>query len=387
MTRAHVLPARLSTGLLHGAVALTVCAALSLRSAAVWSVVMHLHPNAFLSTHNEQLAWIAAWYAMWAALTPLIFYLARTVRFQRGRWLVPLLFHLPASIIVTVSAGVTLGILFGALVLDRGWPEPRDLLSRFWSQMALVRALGDTAFYWIILAGGTLLTLYDDYQAKRLQAADLERSLVAAQVDALKMRLQPHFLFNTLNSIGFLALEKDTGAIVTMVERLGRLLRASIQSNGGQFVALEEELALLDQYLAIEEVRFKDRLRVVRRIDPGTRGALVPSLILQPIIENSIKHGFSRRLDASLLEITARREGDDLVIVVRDDGPGLPEGWDPATQCGRGLRNVLDRLDALYRGRWAFALRNVASGGSQAELRMPWSLSAASSAARLLEQD
>jgi two-component system LytT family sensor kinase len=365
--------ARLPKVLLILAVTLAVCGALALRNAAVWSASRELNPRLFLTERGEQLAWIVAWYSMWVACTPLIFYLARRIRFQRGRWLAPLAFHLVAGVAVTVSAGVGLSVLFGGLVLGRGWPEGLDDFTRpFWSQLALVRALSDTSWYFLILAAGTVFAAYDDYRAKRLQAADLERSLVTAQVEALKMKLQPHFLFNTLNSINFMALERDTAAIVTMVQRLGNLLRASMQSNGGHFISLDQELTLLDQYLAIEEVRFRDRLRVVRRIDPAARGARVPSLVLQPIVENSIKHGFSRRLDASLLDIAIAREADQLVVVVTDDGPGLPPEWNPETDFGRGLNNVVARLQALYRGRWSFSLRPAQPHGTVAELRLPW---------------
>jgi two-component system LytT family sensor kinase len=356
------------------AAALLICVALAFRSAATWSAALYLHPKFVLTGFDQRLAWIIAWYSMLLVLTPLVFYLARRVRFRRGHWLAPLGFHLPASVVVTVAAGVMLDVLFGGLVLGHGWPEGlRDFATPFWTQMALVYALGDTSWYWLILACGTLFASYDDYQAKRVQAADLERSLAAAQVDALKMKLQPHFLFNTLNSISFMALEHDTAAVTMMVERLGNLLRASMQSDGHQLISLAEELALVDQYLAIEEVRFKDRLRVVRRVNPAVAGALVPSLVLQPIIENSIKHGFSRRLDASLLEIAITRESDQLVTRIRDDGPGLPAGWDPSTSLGRGLRNVTERLNVLYGDRWSLALRNGDPTGTVAELRIPWS--------------
>jgi LytS/YehU family sensor histidine kinase len=157
-----------------------------------------------------------------------------------------------------------------------------------------------------------------------------------------------------------------------VVERLGTLLRLSMETSGRQTVRLEEELALLDEYLAIEEIRFKNRLRVVRRIAPGAGNALVPNLILQPLVENALVHGLQRRLDASLLEIAARRDGRMLRIAVRDDGPGLPPGWTLASGAGPGLRNVAARLEGLYGGRSRFELRDEAAGGTVALLTLPF---------------
>jgi len=361
--------------LIRGAVlvigALAVCAALALRNTAMLVISERLDPKFRLNFAGEAV-WYAGYYLMWAALTPIIFFLGRRVPFRRDSWLRPLAFHAGASVVVAAVAPTGLAILFGALVLGRGWPHPGELLAPFWTRYAAFRVVADSSWYWLILAAGSALRVYDETQARRLQAADLERSLVAAQVEVLKMKLQPHFLFNTLNSIAFLALERNGAAVVTMVERLANLLRASMQA-GAQLVPLEEEMALVDEYLAIEEMRFGDRLRVARRVDPAVRRACVPSLVLQPIVENSIKHGFSRRLDASRLEIAAFREQDDLHIVVGDDGPGLPPGWDLTTHCGRGLQNLMERLDALYRNAWSLRLRDGEAGGTIAELRIPYS--------------
>ena len=364
--------ARTRQALAYGAIALAVCVLMALRSAGTELVGRSLARQFTLTKADEQIAWIVLYYLMWAALTPLVFATVRRHPFRRGGWIGPLMFHVPVSVAVSTTAPVLLAILFGGLVIHRGWPEPGDLLTPFWTRFAAVRAITDTLMYWILLGAGHAVQRYDDYQVMRLRAAELERSLAAAQVDSLKMKLQPHFLFNTLNSISFLAIERDTGTLVTMVERLGSLLRASMSSNGRHLIPLDEELTLLDQYLSIEELRFKDRFRVVQRIDAAARGARVPSLLLQPIVENSIKHGLSRRLDASRLEIAIDRDGDSLLVVVTDDGPGLPPGWDMATHCGRGLRNVIERLDALYRGAWSFSLKNAPGRGAVAELRIPY---------------
>jgi len=351
--------------------ALAVCAVLALRQTAQVSVAETIDPRLRDVGFARDVVWFLLYYLMWAALTPFIFFLGRRIRFRRERWLSPLAFHAAASVVIAVAAPVSLAILFGGLVLRRGYPDPADLLTPFWTRYAAYRAIADTSLYWLILAAGAVLRTYDESQARRLQAADLERSLVAAQVDVLKMKLQPHFLFNTLNSIRFLALEKDGAAVVTMVERLANLLRASMTS-GSQLVPLEEELALVDEYLAIEQMRIGERLRIVRRIDPAVKRARVPGLVLQPIVENSIKHAFSQRLDASRLEIAAFRDRDALRIVVSDDGPGLPPGWELATNCGRGLKNVIERLDALYRNTWSLTVKAGDAGGTIVEVGIPY---------------
>ncbi len=351
--------------------ALAACAVLALYLTAQVSVAQTIDPRIRDVGFAADAVWFLLYYLMWAALTPFIFFLGRRIRFRRERWLQPLAFHAPASVVIAVAAPVSLAVLFGGLVLRRGYPDLAELLTPFWTRYAAYRAIADTSLYWLILAAGAVLRTYDESQARRVQAADLERSLVAAQVDVLKMKLQPHFLFNTLNSIRFLALERDGAAVVTMVERLGNLLRASM-ANGSQLVPLEEELALVDEYLAIEHIRIGERLRIVRRIDPAVKRARVPSLVLQPIVENSIKHAFSQRLDASRLEIAAFRDGDALRIVVSDDGPGLPPGWELATNCGRGLKNVIERLDALYRSSWSLAVKAGDAGGTIVEVGIPY---------------
>ncbi len=316
--------------------------------------------------------WLTSYYLMWVVLTPLIFASARLVPLTRQRWGVPLVFHLSTSLLVSTTVPTI--VCFAFCLFWRRMPLA-DLvgpLRGFWADEVVFHGITDPLTYWMILAAGFAIRIYDDNRERERNAAELRRALVAAQVEALKMKLHPHFLFNTLNSISFLAVEKDVSGVVTMVDRLAALLRSSLDVAGSQLVTVREELALADQYLAIEQIRFTDRLRVVRRIPPAVLDTLIPSLVLQPMIENSIKHGFSRRIDASRIDIAIRRDGDALVVTVEDDGPGVPPDWDLATHCGRGLKNVIERLEKLYPGEWAFTIRNRAEGGAIARLRIPW---------------
>jgi two-component system, LytTR family, sensor kinase len=353
------------------AAATGICLALALRDTAVYAIDLGTDPRMGLRL-AEEAPWFVIYYAMWAALAPAIFASATRVPVTRQRWAAPVAFHVAASVAVSATVPTLVYLLFCAVW--RG--EPLSALLGpalpFWAAAAAARAIIDPITYWMILAAGFALRAYDEDRERERQGAELRRALVAAQVEALKMKLQPHFLFNTLNSISFLAVERDIEGVVAMVERLGGLLRSSMHVTGRQLVTVREEVALADQYLEIEEIRFTDRLTVTRRVAPGVQDALMPSLVLQPMIENSIKHGFSRRIDASRLDVAIRRDADALVVTVEDDGPGVPPGWDLATHCGRGLKNVIERLDKLYPGDWAFTLRNREEGGAIARLRIPW---------------
>jgi two-component system LytT family sensor kinase len=310
------------------------------------------------------------YYLSWAILAPGVLWLARKLPLTRDRWRWPLVFHLLAPVLGGWLLFVVRILL--DVALGQGLPS-LALPASFWWSIALIQGLVVPPIYWLLVACDAAVRFYREFGAKQLQAAELRRSLATAQLDALRMKLQPHFLFNTLNSISCLAEDGDTDAVMRVVERLGNLLRLSMESGGRQLVTLEEELALLDEYLAIEEIRFRDRLHVVRRIEPDVRTALVPSLILQPLVENAVTHGLARRLGASLLEIAARRDGEQLSIAVRDDGQGVPPGWTVAAGAGRSLRNVVDRLRVLYAGSARFEVANSATGGAVALMRLPFS--------------
>lgn len=361
----------MTRAVLGGGLALAVCAGLAFRSAASRYVAVGLDRDFVLTTLTERLSWVGLYYAGWIALTPLIFAAARRYPVRRDRWVGPILVHGAAGFVVAGLAMVVMSAVFGELVLGLGWAEPRQWLTPRWLQLGAYHAVTDSLVYWAILAAGHGLAFYDSWKRSRLQAAELEQKLAAAQVDTLKMKLQPHFLFNTLNSISFLAMEGDTPAVGLMVERLGNLLRASTSSRGRQLVTVADELQLLQQYVSIEEVRFKDRLKVTLRVSPDVQSATMPSLVLQPIVENSIKHGLSKRLEAGRIDIDITRDGDTLVVTVMDDGPGLPPDWSLTTHCGRGLQNVIERLSALYGPRLDVSLMNAPAGGTLARLQWP----------------
>jgi LytS/YehU family sensor histidine kinase len=230
--------------------------------------------------------------------------------------------------------------------------------------------------YWIIV----LISHASDYYA-RLREGELRAS--QAQLQALKMQLHPHFLFNALNSISALV-RKDPEAADRMIARLGDFLRLTLEASATQEVLLRQELEFLDCYLEIERVRYHDRLTTRLDIDPQTLNCRVPNLILQPIVENAIRHGIAPRATPGHIEILAEQADGSLRIQVRDNGPGLPPNHNGAAaqglREGLGLANTRARLAQLYGTSHRFELQNDARGGLVVTLELP-GVSAAAPAA------
>ena len=238
--------------------------------------------------------------------------------------------------------------------------------------VVLARHLHETVWFRALaaalLAAGAAL-LYR-LRVRRLEVRErLRTALVEAQLDALQFQLRPHFLFNTLNSILPLV-GKDPERARQMVVRLGDLLRVSLRSEDHPLVTLEEEIAILEKYLSIEEVRFRDRLDVSIAVDPAVAAANVPSFLLQPLVENAIKHGLGGRAGRGRIAVTAREESGMLALAVRDNGPG-PRTGSIDTTAGIGLANTRRRLEALYPGRHGLELVPAAGGGAEVRLTIP----------------
>ena len=206
-------------------------------------------------------------------------------------------------------------------------------------------------------------------------SAQLQAQLAEARLDALRRQLDPHFLFNTLNAVSSLV-ERDPRGVRRMIARLSDLLRHSMERSHEAEIPLERELELLQRYVDIMQVRFQGKLEVALTVDPRARGALVPNMILQPLVENAIKHG-STATGAERIAVTADVRGDDLVLAVLDDGPGPDSASRTTDDGGRaeggvGLRNTRERLAHLYGARHAFSLRARDGGGTVAEMRIPF---------------
>jgi two-component system LytT family sensor kinase len=300
------------------------------------------------------LAWqLAGWWS-WAVFTASVCaFAAWAVRIRRPAVLIAT--HVPMALLTAVAcAGCEGGVkwLFGL------YRTPHTLFS----------AVGDSvAMYWTfnLLVYAMVAGLYHAWRAARL-----EMQLVQARLDALVGQLQPHFLFNTLHTISAFVLE-DPKQANRMITRLSELLRQSFNRERGPLVTLEEELELLDHYVAIQEARFGDRLRVTFHVDPAAASAVVPTLLLQPLVENAIRHGVVPNGSVAEIAIAAVREGDRLHLEVRDNGPG--PGGSPGGG-GLGLANTRARLLELYGPSHRFELTNApAPGGALAVIDIPYS--------------
>jgi two-component system, LytTR family, sensor kinase len=204
-----------------------------------------------------------------------------------------------------------------------------------------------------------------------LKASRLEASLTRANLEALRMQLNPHFLFNTLNTISVLALKGERQRVSRMLSRLGDLLRLSLE-NDRQTISLREELGFLERYLEIEQVRFRDRLGVSIDVDDAAYEAEVPSLILQPIVENALKYGFSQTLGPGRVSITCRVRSNTLELDVADTGPGFPQNRVSSASTGVGIANTRARLEQLYGATYTLELTNRKEGGALVLIRIPY---------------
>ena len=235
----------------------------------------------------------------------------------------------------------------------------------------------DGPLYWAILAIDYGVRHQRRLRERELRASQLEAQLAAARLEALKMQLQPHFLFNALHTIGQLIRTGQGALAVRVVGGLGDLLRMVLDGAGTQEVPLKQELEFLRNYLDIEQIRFGDRLKVVMDAAPDTFDARVPHLILQPLVENAIRHGIAPRTTPSRLLISARRINGDLQLMVRDDGAGLPSPLGPTETRGVGLANTSARLRQQYGDEASFDVVNAEDGGVIAHIVVPFRLAAA----------
>ena len=316
--------------------------------------------------------WLICGYA-WMFLTPLVVFLSERFFIARDRIGRNLAFHfLFGSAISLLQLSIFIFIRQWLL----GNPQRPFSFSTDFQRLFIGEFHINMLIYWIVVGISHLRLINRRYLEREretarlaLETAQLETRLAQARLDALKMQLHPHFLFNTLNSISVL-MRDDREAANRMLVRLSELLRVALKSEGAREVSLKEELEFLYGYLEIEQVRFQDRLQVAFDVENETLDAQVPNLILQPLVENAIRHGIAPRAEAGLIQIRARRENGFVRISVCDNGEGLKDA--AKKDGGIGLKNTRERLEKLYGEEQKFEIVSADGGGFEVKIKIPY---------------
>lgn len=294
---------------------------------------------------------------------PLVVYLAERWPLDHGRWLR----HLPIHVVATLLLLVVHQLL-SAWLISRIQPNPSVLLVPFWIKLVTFRMAVDASVYWTIVGGVHAARATREAREREQAAARLEASLAEARLAALREQLQPHFLFNSLNAVSTLALRGDTDGVTQALSTLSDLLRMTLETRT-QELPMAEELAFLDRYLELQQLRFGDRLTVVRQIDDDALDAAVPAMITQPLMENALRHGVEREPGAGRVEIRVERKGESLVIEVRDSGPGFMAA---GVHEGIGLTNSRARLAGLYGKAGTLECGDAPGGGGRVRITLPY---------------
>lgn len=307
------------------------------------------------------------YFFMWGVVaTPIVMYLANRFPIDRSNWRRRALLHLGFSFAVAAFL-CTLHLPTHRFVYPKsdehiGWSLYRGY---FYSN-----GFDYVTNYWAIACICFGFIYYRKFKDRELQAVTLESQLARAHLDALKMQLHPHFLFNTLHSISEL-MHQDINSADRVISRLSELLRLTLEKTGVQEVPLKDEVDFLEGYLDIERMRFRDRLTVIMDLSPETLDAMVPNMILQPLAENSIRHGIARRAGPGTMLLRTTKNGDKLHILIKDDGPGRSPAANP-TRVGVGLANTRTRLQQLYGQAQELRINTPEGGGFEVEISIPF---------------
>jgi len=302
--------------------------------------------------------------AMWACLAPLILRLRFRMPLNAGHWIGGVSFHLAASLIMMATYYVGRLVSY-VWIFDQPWSGLRQAI---WDNF-YGHNLVDMAYYWAVLAFGYAADIRRKYRSEELRAAQLEARLIEAELKTLREQLRPHFLFNTLNTVSTLVRERRNDEAVTVLARLGSLLRMSLDRNREPEGTLADEMQFLEHYVDIQRARFPDRLDVRIAIEKEALAIRIPHLLLQPIVENAILHGIAPKGTGGRVDVSGKVSGGFLRLEVADDGPGLPDA--SVVKEGIGLANTRERLAKAYGAAGRMHFRQPPGGGLAVEIILP----------------
>jgi len=306
-------------------------------------------------------------WTVWAFLTPFIIKVDRWLPISREAVLKRLAAQVPLSLFFTslkqlLVSGAT-NLLLGA--------GPERLVDSFDASFKGTFQANFMA-YWVLVFVYITFDYHKHLREHEIRTAELERLASQSRLETLRAQLHPHFLFNALNTISAYV-ERSPRSSRKMLEELEELLRLSLEHSEAQEVPLAQEIAFVEHYLAIQKARFEERLAAMVKADPDVMNAMVPTFILQPLVENAVLYGMSPRLEQGSVEVRAWRTNGQLHLRVQDDGPGLPEDWDPKHSLGIGISNTRERLRQLYGERnQSFEIVSEPGRGVRVELSFPF---------------
>jgi len=301
---------------------------------------------------------------MWALSTPVVLWLSRKYKFGRQRWPVFMGIHLLSAVIISVLQSPYYFLVRLVVFPDVPLSLTRPL------ELVYINLDRQLLIYSVILLLSHAFDYYQRYREREWEASQLEAQLAIAQLQALKMQLRPHFLFNALHSISTL-IHENVDAADTMIARLGDFLRLALENRGEQKVPLREELESAKCYVEIEKIRFGDNLALELEIAPETLDALVPSFIWQPVVENAIRHGIETLTTRGRITLRSKCVDGQLHLQVQDNGTGLSKRDNNPIKEGVGLSNIKASLEQLYGDRYTFELADAPEGGVVVTLTIP----------------
>jgi two-component sensor histidine kinase len=308
----------------------------------------------------------------WLLFAPLVAAGSERFPIRPGHWPKALLAHALLLLTIALLHGLGIGLLyhyFDAPGTDMATYEPWQHAGHFLFGDDML--LFDMVVYAWLAATLNIRNLHQIVRQQELDASKLNQRLAELRLQTLRMQIDPHFLFNAMNAIAVLIKKGDNERAEQTIGLLSRFFRQTLESSDRHWVTLEEELDLVRQYIAIVQVRFGDRLTVVEHCDASVRAVPVPAMLLQPLVENAVTHGFGDKIGPCTLTLICRAENDRLVIAIEDDGVGGRFYSDPAFEPGIGLNNVRGRLEQLYGREHVFALTSAPGEGTRIEIRVP----------------
>ncbi|MEO0571881.1 MAG: histidine kinase [Bacteroidota bacterium] len=340
----------------------------------VWTLVaLFTSTQLYLKSLDTDPSWIKLFlvqllvWQVWGLLTPLIFFLGKRFRIDRQTYFRGLLVHIPIAL-----AMVVLYLLFYSLIwnLIEGDVSNSNLLFAYFKLFFLNLFHWHFFIYMAIVGVGHAMTYYGELRARELEAVKLEKELLFSQLNTLKAQLEPHFLFNTLNNVISSIKQDKSETAIQMLIKLSEFLRVTLVETRQEEIPLQMEIDFVQKYLEIEQYRNKN-MSILLALEENTKKALIPSFILQPLVENAIKHGISKLEHAQKLEIGAETSKNKLRIWVYNEGPSLKKGF--REKYGIGLRNTIKRLEKLYKEKASIHLLSV-NDGVMVELFLPYKI-------------